>query len=936
MAFALMAAAVIVVGGISSIAPASPSRGLPQADLDVPRGLAPELRGLGGDKLVRVRILLRSQPVLEEAQSSGFQRQIAMRSAARVRRLARRTPRQISAAEQQLARAAEERYEAAISGLDDEATAAADDHDPLEAAIRRSGGRVVTAEPVPSTLVAQVPGDELHALADRQDVQAISPAPKPAPQLNVATAVTGAQDWWLAGHVGGEGTNDTVPGDVGTAGEGPDPTHPAFGSLTIHNSPFVFPDDDHATHVAGVVASGDGSFPGGAPGIDKLLGAISDAYLLGVPSSEGAGAPDPAETINESFGGIPFSDDEDDGDDLLVELFGVGYVSAGGNDGPTSGTASGIGRNVLSVGAFNDLDTLSTADDVIATFSSRGPTPGGRKKPDLIAPGLGIVAPDAQWEGANPDFTSVQGTSFSAPFVAAGMALMEGAGITDPKVQRAILVNSARPWGGTQTSWQTDVGWGALDLTTAFAQRANFQTGSVEAEGARFYRADQATGAKATLVWNRRGVWGNFPNCCLTAYTVTNLDLRQYVESTLAEVPPPSDPGHGGGPDAVDPNDTTEQVKAPAGGPQNIIYKVDAASTVEGAASEPFAIAAAAPLTALANPEVDPVNFSAVPSGTVNCQTNVTISTELENASPDLDAQSAQVTLNLPAGVTLVGGSATQTVSGGVLERSTPASESHTWTVRATSSGLKQLTITGSGGTMGETFTSSDQLSFTADCSPPTVTPTGTTVSPPGPVACGTDQVIQTTLRNSSITDAQSAQVSLALPPGAELVAGAPVQEVSGGVLELGTTSEPHSWTARAAQPGLSATVTGSGSDGAQVFTYPESVSIACQAGGGGGDSAAVTLEIHKLRIKRGRLVVGGGATSPSGPPPGEVVVEVERKNTIKSKPGPLRNGVFGARLKICEPGRWSASARYAGSPGFAAAISAPLTRRVREYQLRC
>ena len=168
-------------------------------------------------------------------------------------------------------------------------------------------------------------------------------------------------------------------------------------------------------------------------------------------------------------------------------------------------------------------------------------------------------------------------------------------------------------------------------------------------------------------------------------------------------------------------NDTVEQVRAPAG-PTEMVYKVEASSSIVGAAQEPFAIASAQPLTPLANPEVDPVNSREDASGTVNCQTDVVVSTELENESPDLDANSAGVTLNLPAGVSLVSGPASQPVSGGVLERSTPSSETHTWTVRATSSGAKQLTITGSGGTMGETFTSSDQVAFEADCSPPTVT----------------------------------------------------------------------------------------------------------------------------------------------------------------------------------------------------------------------
>ena len=386
-------------------------------------------------------------------------------------------------------------------------------------------------------------------------------------------------------------------------------------------------------------------------------------------------------------------------------------------------------------------------------------------------------------------------------------------------------------------------------------------------------------------------------------------------------------------------NDTVEQVRAPAG-PTEMVYKVEASSSIVGAAQEPFAIASAQPLTPLANPEVDPVNSREDASGTVNCQTDVVVSTELENESPDLDANSAGVTLNLPAGVSLVSGPASQPVSGGVLERSTPSSETHTWTVRATSSGAKQLTITGSGGTMGETFTSSDQVAFEADCSPPTVTPTGTAVSPLGPAPCGTDQVISTTLRNSSATDAQSAQVVLELPAGVELISSSATQQVSDGVLERETTSEQHSWTVRPTQPNLSATVSGSGSDGSQTFAYPQVVSIGCQSdgpggGGPGNEAEPVTLEIDKARMKSGRLVVKGTATSFAGPPPGQVRVEIGGERH-KVKTTSLDDGRFKAKVRICDPGRFSVRASYPGAAGFATAQAAARQLRVRERQLRC
>ena len=320
------------------------------------------------------------------------------------------------------------------------------------------------------------------------------------------------------------------------------------------------------------------------------------------------------------------------------------------------------------------------------------------------------------------------GTSFSAPHVAGAMTLLEGAGIGDPMAQRAILINSARDWNGAatglagwtapQTSWRPEVGWGELDLTSALAQRGNYLLGSVRGGEAAFYRATVPTGAKATLAYELRGFFVGFPNPGTETikYTQSNLDLRQYLASGT-EVTPPADPGHGGGPDAVDPNDTVEQVRAPAGGPQAITYKVEAASTVVGTDAEPFAITSASPLTQLGTPVVRPVDLDAAPDP-VKCSQPVTITASLENDSPDLEATDAEVELGLPSGVELVSGASVQPVSGGDLEAAT-TSETHSWTVRATTDGPKTLTVSGTGEGLGTPFTRSHEIQFTADCHPP-------------------------------------------------------------------------------------------------------------------------------------------------------------------------------------------------------------------------
>ncbi len=208
--------------------------------------------------------------------------------------------------------------------------------------------------------------------------------------------------------------------------------------------------------------------------------------------------------------------------------------------------------------------------------------------------------------------------------------------------------------------------------------------------------------------------------------------MHQYRPDGSEVTPPPAfdspdttiDPG----PDAIDPNDTVEQVRAPSGGTQEITYKVQSASTIDGAAAEPFAIAAAAPLDPLVSPTVRP-DAQASPAGAVSCSTPVTISSTLANASPDLDASSAAVGIELPAGVELVSGTPTQSVSGGTLETGS-TSEEHIWTVEATSDGSKVITIAGVGEAYDTSFRREDTVMINADCTPP-----GTTIDsgPAGP-----------------------------------------------------------------------------------------------------------------------------------------------------------------------------------------------------------
>src|SRR5438045_3758964 len=97
-------------------------------------------------------------------------------------------------------------------------------------------------------------------------------------------------------------------------------------------------------------------------------------------------------------------------------------------------TAPGNAPWVLTVGASSHMGTTDRADDTIAAFSSRGPSPvDHHAKPDLVAPGVGIESlssPNSRLSeslsayllggtvaSAYPPYLSLSGTSMAAPVV---------------------------------------------------------------------------------------------------------------------------------------------------------------------------------------------------------------------------------------------------------------------------------------------------------------------------------------------------------------------------------------------------------------------------------------------------------------------------------------------------------------------------------------
>jgi serine protease AprX len=228
----------------------------------------------------------------------------------------------------------------------------------------------------------------------------------------------------------------------------------------------------HGTHMAGLIA-GDGT-----TSFDAFEGAAPEARLVSVKVAGWDGATDVSSVIaalqwvvsnrdryairvvNLSWGTDAVRGYGDDPLNLAVERAwraGIVVVVSAGNTGPAAGTVAKPGDDpyVITVGAADTNGTAARADDAVAPFSSRGPTPDGAGKPDVLAPGVSLVsdrAPGSTIDTLRPEArvgqSHLKGTGTSqASAVVAGVAarlLEANPALTNDQV-KGVLVATADP-----------------------------------------------------------------------------------------------------------------------------------------------------------------------------------------------------------------------------------------------------------------------------------------------------------------------------------------------------------------------------------------------------------------------------------------------------------------------------------------------------------
>jgi serine protease AprX len=258
----------------------------------------------------------------------------------------------------------------------------------------------------------------------------------------------------------------------------------------------------HGTHMAGIIA-GDGSASRGT-----WRGVAPEAELISIKVAGPDGATDVSvvlaalqwavtnrerlgiRVLNLAFGTDATSSYLVDPLDYAVERAwraGILVVAAAGNRGPDGGTIAKPGDDpfVLTVGAVDVRGTADRRDDVVAPFSSRGPTVDGVAKPDLVAPGVSLVSVRAHGSRADLDRPDARvgsayfkgtGTSQAAAVVSGIAALLfEADPSLTPDEAKAALVGSSRGLGG-----EPGAGSGLVDAARAVAAVVSNQYGTTE------------------------------------------------------------------------------------------------------------------------------------------------------------------------------------------------------------------------------------------------------------------------------------------------------------------------------------------------------------------------------------------------------------------------------------------------------------------------
>jgi len=342
---------------------------------------------------------------------------------------------------------------------------------------KKEGIKVVFVHKLIGAVTIETSPQRILDLSDQNVVAKIWEDLKVKAFLNQSVPVISVPQVWAKGAEG-QGITVAVV-DTGVDGEHPDLKGKLKASADFTGEGY-FDGNGHGTHVGGTIA-GNGTASGGkyvgvAPKADLIAAKVLDSTGSGSFSGVIAGLEWATEqkphVMNLSLGAnVQGSCDGTDPVCLAVDKamdLGIAMCVAAGNAGPGSSTVGtpGCAKKVITIGA-------SDKSDGMAWFSSRGPTKDGRVKPDIVLPGVNIIAARAKNTSMgnviDEHHTSASGTSMATPHCAGVCALLlSGNPSLSPAQIKQKLMQTAKNLGFDPNSQ----GKGRVDALSAFTGEA--------------------------------------------------------------------------------------------------------------------------------------------------------------------------------------------------------------------------------------------------------------------------------------------------------------------------------------------------------------------------------------------------------------------------------------------------------------------------------
>lgn len=436
------------------------------------------------------------------------------------------------------------------------------------------GGDLLADLPLVNGVLAELDGDQIVSLSNNASVTYISADRSLGTLSNDAAASINASAAWRSNYTGSgigvalidSGVNSHR--DLNTTGLLQLPR-------VVYNQSFVPGNSSaadqygHGTHIAGLIAGNGASstglvysktFKGIAPNakiinlrvLDQNGSATDSTVITAIQKAISLKSTYNIRVINLSLGRGVFESYKLDPLCQAVEnawKSGIVVVVAAGNFGryqPTDGyatiTSPGNDPYVITVGSMKPMDTATRTDDLIASYSSKGPSLIDHiVKPDIVAPGNLLIATETSntvlysaepgnlvpWSyyiygGSSSPSTSyftLSGTSMATGVVSGAVAdlLQAHSGLTPDQVKARLMKSASKSFpqsssvydpstGLTYTSHYDifTVGAGYLDLAAALAN-TDLATGTAMSPTAVY---DSNTG-NVYLAHDPSTVWGS-------------------------------------------------------------------------------------------------------------------------------------------------------------------------------------------------------------------------------------------------------------------------------------------------------------------------------------------------------------------------------------------------------------------------------------------